>query len=136
MLDLFLSDKYKSEWPKIQTLAESDKEADFELLKKYTLEGYRLATAAFGLLRKAENDATVKDGDKTVHVKKGEQVFVNFVSPITHLSQPTQLISHRYQPVSTPPPSPIPRKSNSTAPTHPTSITATAHTPVSAAPSS
>ena len=80
MLDLFLSDEYKSEWPKIQKLAESEKEEDFELLKKYALEGYRLATPAFGLLRKAETDAIVQDGDKLINVNKGEQIFVNFVS--------------------------------------------------------
>lgn len=79
MLDLFLSEKYISHWPKIQELAASENPAAFELLKKYALEGYRLATPAFGLLRKAETDTTVEDGANTVNVKKGEQIFVDFV---------------------------------------------------------
>jgi hypothetical protein len=46
-----LSDDYISYWPEIQKLANSDSPEDFEKLKKYALEGLRLATPAFGLLR-------------------------------------------------------------------------------------
>ncbi|KAH0556381.1 hypothetical protein GP486_005695 [Trichoglossum hirsutum] len=81
MMELYLSDKYKSHWPEIQNLAESDSPEAFEKLKKYALEGYRLATPAFGLLRLVDVDAaTIQDGPRTVSVKKGDQIFVNFVS--------------------------------------------------------
>jgi hypothetical protein len=46
-----LSDDYISHWPEIQKLANSDSPEDFEKLKKYALEGLRLATPAFGVLR-------------------------------------------------------------------------------------
>jgi linoleate 10R-lipoxygenase len=94
MLDLYLSDKYAHHWPDIVTCAESEDPADFEKLKKYGLEGYRLATAAFGLLRKAENDTTVQDGDRVVNVKKDETIFVDFVRPpFTYPTQPSLLTS-------------------------------------------
>lgn len=81
MLDLYLSDRYKAHWADIQKLAQSDSPEAFEKLKKYALEGYRLATPAFGLLRRVDADsATILDGQRTVSVKKNEQIYVNFVS--------------------------------------------------------
>ena len=85
MLDLFLSDKYKHHWPEIQKLAASDAPQDFEKLRKYALEAYRLATPAFGLLRKVVVDEVeIKDGHHTIHAKKDDQVFVNFVRSPLH----------------------------------------------------
>lgn len=100
MLDLYLSDKYyETEWPKIQKLAESDTDEDFELLKKYALEGYRLATPAFGLLRKVETDATVQDGERTVNVKKGDQVFVDFVSTLLrYICEHSHILTYPFPP--------------------------------------
>ena len=81
MLDLFLSDKYKSHWPEIQKLAADDSPEAFEKLRKYALEGYRLATPAFGLLRIVDADTTtVEDAGRTINVEKGDQIYVDFVS--------------------------------------------------------
>lgn len=80
VVDLLLSDEYKHHWPEIRQLAMSKDPADFQKLEKYALECLRLATPAFGLLRNVE-PATVDitDGSNTVKLKKGDQIFTNFV---------------------------------------------------------
>jgi hypothetical protein len=87
LLDLFLSEKYQHHWPAIQSLArdKSDPEATFQKLRKYAWEGSRLSTAAFGLSREVVADSvTIQDGPKrTVNLKKGEHVFVNFVRTLS-----------------------------------------------------
>ena len=62
MLDLYLSDRYKSHWPAIQKLAASNTPEAFEQLKRYALEGYRLNTPAFGLTRIAVADTMIDEG--------------------------------------------------------------------------
>ncbi|KAH7009651.1 heme peroxidase family protein [Ilyonectria destructans] len=81
MIDLYLSDKYYSHWPAIQKLAMSDDPEAFEKLKKYALEGFRLSTPAFGLLRTVVADsADLRDGPRVVPVKKGDSIFTDFVT--------------------------------------------------------
>ncbi|KAK3937994.1 heme peroxidase [Diplogelasinospora grovesii] len=81
MIDLYLSDKYYSHWPAIQELAMSDEPEAFEKLKKYALEGFRLSTPAFGLIRTVVADkASVRDGPRVVPVKRGDSIFTNFVT--------------------------------------------------------
>ncbi|KAF6222366.1 hypothetical protein HO133_001452 [Letharia lupina] len=80
MLDLYLSDPYKSHWPAIQKLAASDSSEAFQQLKRYALEGYRLNTPAFGLTRIADVDTTIEDGNRSVRVKKGDRIFVNLAT--------------------------------------------------------
>ncbi|KAK2923217.1 hem peroxidase, animal-type [Fusarium oxysporum f. sp. vasinfectum] len=81
MIDLYLSDKYYSHWPAIQKFAMSDEPEAFEKLKKYALEGFRLSTPAFGLLRTVVADkADLKDGPRIVSVKKGDTIFTDFVT--------------------------------------------------------
>ncbi|CAH0021704.1 unnamed protein product [Clonostachys rhizophaga] len=81
MIDLYLSDKYYSHWPDIQKLAMSDEPDAFDKLKKYALEGFRLSTPAFGLLRTVVADkADLKDGPRVVTVKKGDSIFTDFVT--------------------------------------------------------
>ncbi|EXK24073.1 hypothetical protein FOMG_19185 [Fusarium oxysporum f. sp. melonis 26406] len=81
MIDLYLSDKYYSHWPAIQKLAMSDEPEAFEKLKKYALEGFRLSTPAFGLLRTVVADkADLRDGPRVVSVKKGDTIFTDFVT--------------------------------------------------------
>lgn len=80
LLDLYLSDPYKSHWPAIQKLAASDTPEAFEQLKRYALEGYRLNTPAFGLTRIADAETTIEDGKRSVPVKKGDRVFVDFAA--------------------------------------------------------
>ncbi|KAG8406472.1 hypothetical protein J3458_021304 [Metarhizium acridum] len=81
MIDLYLSDKYRSHWPAIQKLATSDEPEAFEKLKKYALEGFRLSTPAFGLLRTVVADTIdLKDGPRVVPVKKGDSIFTDFVT--------------------------------------------------------
>ena len=82
MLDLFLQPKYYDKhWHIIETLARSEDPYDFEKLRKYALEGFRLATASFGLLRNVDvDDVEIRDGDRPVYVNKGDRIFTNFVS--------------------------------------------------------
>ncbi|KAK5077874.1 hypothetical protein LTR64_003725 [Lithohypha guttulata] len=82
MLDLYLSPKYNHHWPKIQRLAWSDSDEDFELLKSYALEANRLAPAAWGLLRHTANPTTVNDGAKhgKIRLSPGDVVYTDFVS--------------------------------------------------------
>ncbi|KAI5843292.1 cytochrome P450 [Tricharina praecox] len=84
VLDLFLSDEYKHHWRTIQDLARDkiDPEGSLQQLRKYAWEGSRLATAAFGIIREvAVDSAVIQDGpQRTVNLKKGESVFLNFIS--------------------------------------------------------
>jgi cytochrome P450 len=80
MLDLYLSDQYASHWPDIQKLARSTDPRAFETLKKYALEGFRLSTPGFGVLRTAVNAATVKDGNASTTAHKGDTIFVDFIT--------------------------------------------------------
>ncbi|GIK07532.1 hypothetical protein Aspvir_003198 [Aspergillus viridinutans] len=80
MLDLYLSEKYASHWPAIQKLARSADPGAFEKLKKYALEGFRLSTPAFGVLRTAVDEATINDGTTSTTVKKGDIIFVDFIT--------------------------------------------------------
>ncbi|KAK9321368.1 cytochrome P450 [Lipomyces orientalis] len=78
MLDLYLSDQYNKHWPAIQELARSKDSTAFTNLKRYAMEGLRLATPSSGTLRVAVDDVVIKDGSRTVNIKKGDQVFTNF----------------------------------------------------------
>lgn len=49
------------------------------MIKQYALEGGRLA-GTFGLYRRVDSDITVKDYDRNLHLKKGDLVFVNFIT--------------------------------------------------------
>ncbi|KPM39214.1 Psi-producing oxygenase A [Neonectria ditissima] len=81
MIDLYLSDEYYKYWPDIEKLALSDNPEAFEKLKKYALEGFRLSTPAFGLVRiTAAEKVDIQDGPSVVSVKNGDTVFTNFVS--------------------------------------------------------
>ncbi|KAF7158141.1 hypothetical protein CNMCM5623_002807 [Aspergillus felis] len=80
MLDLYLSEKYASHWPDIQKLARSADPGAFEKLKKYALEGFRLSTPAFGVLRAAVDEATIKDGKVSTTIHKGYIEFVDFIT--------------------------------------------------------
>ncbi|KAK4235700.1 Psi-producing oxygenase A [Achaetomium macrosporum] len=81
MIDLYLSDKYYPHWAAIRELALSDEPEAFEKLKKYALEGYRLCTPAFGVIRNVATDkADVKDGPRVESVQKGDSLFVDFVT--------------------------------------------------------
>lgn len=81
MIDLYLSDKYYTHWAAITELALSGQPEAFEKLKKYALEGYRLSTPAFGLIRAVATDKEdVKDGPRVVSVQSGDTVFTDFVT--------------------------------------------------------
>ncbi|GAB1213293.1 hypothetical protein ATERTT37_002442 [Aspergillus terreus] len=80
LIDLYLSDKYYVHWPDIQRLARSNDAESFEKLKKYALEGFRLSTPAFGVLREVTKDSTIEDGVEQVNLKRGDTLFVDFVT--------------------------------------------------------
>jgi hypothetical protein len=81
MIDLYLSDAYYCHWPDIQNLARSEDPAAFEKLKKYALEGFRLSTPAFGVLRIAAEDTRIEndEGPPTV-VERGDVIFTDFIT--------------------------------------------------------
>jgi len=80
MLEFYLSPANAKHWAAIQKLAQSDSPADFESLRKYALEAFRLATPSFGVLRVAAKDGSITDGPRTVSVKGGDVIFADFVS--------------------------------------------------------
>ncbi|KMU89621.1 linoleate diol synthase (Linoleate (8R)-dioxygenase) [Coccidioides immitis H538.4] len=80
MFDLYMSDKYYSHWKTIEKLSRSDAPEDFEKLKRYALEGLRLATPAYGVLRVAATNGTIQDGSRTVSYKPGDVIFTNFMT--------------------------------------------------------
>ncbi len=81
MLDFYLTEKNKHHWEAIQMLAKEDTPEAFEKLRKYALEAFRLATPAAGVLRTVDTDcATIHDGEREVQVKKGESIFLDFVT--------------------------------------------------------
>lgn len=81
MIDVYLEDEYKHHWPEIRRCAYSDEEEDFETLKKYALEGCRLAPAAFGLLRLTQEDGKIEDGEgKPVEYHRGDLLYTDFVA--------------------------------------------------------
>jgi Animal haem peroxidase len=81
MIDLYLTEPYYSEhWAKIQECAQSNDPECFEKLKSYALEANRLAPAAYGSLRTVNVECDVHDGQNTFHVKKGDQVYTDFVA--------------------------------------------------------
>lgn len=80
MLDLFLSDKYKSHWPAIQKLAIDESTEAFDRLRKYALEAYRLTAPALTLRNVGVETATVKDGGTQLHLKKGDSLLMNFMA--------------------------------------------------------
>jgi len=79
MLNLYLSPGHEQHLQHIQQLATSGTPTDLQLLRKYVLEGARLA-GTFGLYRRADLDFQLQDGDKNLYLRKGDTVFINFVS--------------------------------------------------------
>ncbi|KAF7594156.1 hypothetical protein BBP40_010005 [Aspergillus hancockii] len=80
LIDFYLSDKYYTYWADIQRVARSDEPDAFEKLRKYALEGFRLSTPAFGVLRYAASDAVIDDRLRTVPIHKGDTVLADFVT--------------------------------------------------------
>ncbi|KAL2793140.1 heme peroxidase [Aspergillus keveii] len=80
MLELYFSDRYSSHWPTICNLARSDDPEAFAKLKKYALEGFRLSTPAFGVLRTAVDNTSIKDGTTTKNIRKGDTIFADFIT--------------------------------------------------------
>jgi cytochrome P450 len=80
MVDLFLSDNYKSHWPEIQKLANDDSQAAFDRLRKYALEAYRLTSPALTLRTVAADNVNIKDGERDVSAKKGDSLLMDFIA--------------------------------------------------------
>ncbi|KAI5837020.1 heme peroxidase [Morchella snyderi] len=79
VLDFYLEDKNAHHLAEIQRLAALDTDEAWETIKKYALEGGRLA-GTFGLYRRCASDVTVKDYDRLLHLRDGDLVFVNFIT--------------------------------------------------------
>ncbi|KAI1917442.1 hypothetical protein LOZ39_000434 [Ophidiomyces ophidiicola] len=80
LIDLYMSDQYHAYWPSIQKAAQSDSPEDFNKLRKFALEGLRLATPAFGVLRSAASSGIIQDGTRNLPFKERDTIFLNFVS--------------------------------------------------------
>lgn len=79
VLDFYLNDENKHHLVEIQRLARQDSKEAFETIKKYALEGTRLA-GTFGLYRKVDIDSiTINDLGRELHLKKGDNIFISFV---------------------------------------------------------
>jgi len=79
MLDVYLSEEYSHHWPEIVRLAQSGEKSKSKL-RGYAVEGYRLSTKGFGLVRCcAAQDTTIQDGVTTWNIESGDEVFVNLV---------------------------------------------------------
>jgi cytochrome P450 len=79
LLDFYLSEN-KDHWAEIQKIAHQDTPEAFEKLRKYALEGLRLATPAFRVLRAVNiENGTVVDGERQIPVKRGDTIFADLV---------------------------------------------------------
>ncbi|KAF8454382.1 heme peroxidase [Terfezia claveryi] len=83
VLDFYLRPENTLHLAEIQRLAKLDTPDADELIKRYALEGTRLA-GTFGLYRKVNcgdgETITLEDGQRTVNLQKGDRVFVSFIS--------------------------------------------------------
>ncbi|KAF2447352.1 heme peroxidase [Karstenula rhodostoma CBS 690.94] len=77
IVEFFLLGEGTQHWAAVQALAANDDDASFEKLSKYVLEAGRIAGET-AVLREAVKDTTLTDaGGETVHLKKGDRLFVN-----------------------------------------------------------
>lgn len=94
VLDFYLQEENAVHLADIQRLAALDTEEAWEVVKKYALEGGRLA-GTFGLYRRVDTDAiTIDDGGRPVSVIKDDFVFVSFIAASrdpTAFPDPTQV---------------------------------------------
>jgi hypothetical protein len=81
MLDLYMSEGYSHHWSEIVRLAKLDDKESRLKLRKYAMEGCRLAPQAYGLFRNVAQDICIKEGGKTYDLRSGDKVFVNLVRP-------------------------------------------------------
>ncbi|TGZ79433.1 heme peroxidase [Ascodesmis nigricans] len=81
VLDFYLQPENAVHLAEIQRLAQETGVDNFELIKKYALEGARLA-GTFGLYRRVERDSLhLSDGSYgDLNLRKGDMVFVSFIS--------------------------------------------------------
>ncbi|MCJ1331818.1 hypothetical protein MMC10_008510 [Thelotrema lepadinum] len=79
VLDFYLEDSNKHHWKQISRLARLDTPEADDLILRYFMEGARIRSV-IALLRSVQNEATVTDGEKIVHVQKGDRLIVNLVS--------------------------------------------------------
>jgi linoleate 8R-lipoxygenase/9,12-octadecadienoate 8-hydroperoxide 8R-isomerase len=79
VLDFYLRPENKKHWHRIQALARQDTASADEEIMKYFMEGSRL-NSSVALPRELRKDATVQDGEHTLHLKKGQRVMVNLVA--------------------------------------------------------
>ena len=78
-LDFYLSDKAAPHLKEINRLAKTDTVEADELLLRYFMEGCRIRTTV-GLNRDSVVDTMIRDGNKTVNIKKGQRLFLDLMS--------------------------------------------------------
>ncbi|KAF3104418.1 hypothetical protein TWF569_000135 [Orbilia oligospora] len=79
ILDFYLQPENAEYLADIQKLARNGSPDSLEKLRHYVLEANRLS-GTFGLYRKADRAFDLTDGDTTHNLKRGDVVFVNFIT--------------------------------------------------------
>jgi len=80
VLDFYLQDDNARHLKEIQRLANLGTDEAWNVIKKYALEGGRLA-GTFGLYRQVDCDhISINDDGRQVNLEKGDLVFVSFIS--------------------------------------------------------
>ena len=83
---MYLSEEYNHYWPEIVRLAQSEENSNTKL-RGYAVEGSRLSTKGFGLVRCCvAQDISIEDGVTTWNIESGDEVFVNLVLPLSSVT--------------------------------------------------
>lgn len=81
LLDFWLDPANASHWEGIKRLAQDDTTESLQQIRKYVLESLRInCTPAYGVFRTcATPTATIIDGSRTITVKQGDTIFLDFL---------------------------------------------------------
>lgn len=96
-LDFYLEPENEEHLKRINELAKLDTPEADDLILRYFMEGTRIR-ATVGVYRDVATMATIQDGDRKVHVKPGEEVFVDCVTASqdpTAFPEPRSVDLHR-----------------------------------------
>jgi linoleate 8R-lipoxygenase / 9,12-octadecadienoate 8-hydroperoxide 8R-isomerase len=76
VLEYYLTVGHDAHWAKINALAKDNSDKSFEVLRRYIMEGVRIAGQT-GIYREVAKSCELKDGDKNIKLAAGEKVLLN-----------------------------------------------------------
>jgi cytochrome P450 len=76
VLEYYLTVGHDAHWAKINTLAKDDSDKSFEVLRRYVMEGVRIAGQT-GIYREVAKACELKDGETNLKLAVGEKVLLN-----------------------------------------------------------